>query len=274
MTNRKISPLSKPWVQVVACFVGALTLLFMMGLVLLGIFGYQVPCDSRYLTSIVLSLGASLATGFLTGSASAKGNLSLPGSVDSPIVMTATGGIATLVLMLIVTSLLLPRKDGCDPISISCPDGMQARLIERHGFGFCYPRVGWELDDKALSEGAADIYVRNSRDPAFSIHFHVSVVPGAFVGRQKDYAKRTADTWRQVDKSLLFEEDLLNGQRVYDYSFSMRDDAGNAKRVLASQIFLTDELLLELFLTYPDRIDDDKVTTLQRIRSTVRISSR
>ena len=49
-----------------------------MALVLLSVFGKQVPCESRFLVVIVLAFGAALASSFLGGTAAAKGKLPIP----------------------------------------------------------------------------------------------------------------------------------------------------------------------------------------------------
>ncbi len=106
--------LAQPWVMIVGAILGALTLLFFMGLVLLGVAGHEVPCNSTYLVTITLSLGAALAAGFLGGNASATG--AIPLFQQNPLAIGVTGGIAALIIMLAITSYLFTKKD-CGAVS-------------------------------------------------------------------------------------------------------------------------------------------------------------
>ncbi len=76
------------------------TLLFLMLLVIMSVFGHQVPAESRFLVSLVFSLGAALAVAFLGGDMAATGKV--PFFKDSPLTFSATGGVATLVILLAV----------------------------------------------------------------------------------------------------------------------------------------------------------------------------
>lgn len=105
--------LSATWVLVTGAIFGGLTLLFVMALVLLGIFRYEVPCTSANLVIIVVSLGAALATAFLGGNASARGALPIPGLQDQPLVVSVGGGVAVLAIMLTLLVTVFPRAD-CD----------------------------------------------------------------------------------------------------------------------------------------------------------------
>jgi hypothetical protein len=78
----------------------AFTLLFLMLLVVMSMFGHQVPNESRFLVSLVFSLGAALAVAFLGGDMAATGKI--PFFKDSPLTFSATGGVATLVVLLAV----------------------------------------------------------------------------------------------------------------------------------------------------------------------------
>lgn len=76
-----------------------LTLLFFMLLIVASIFGHQVPAESRFLVSLVFSLGASLAVAFLGGDMAATGKI--PIFKESPLTFSATGGVATLIVLLV-----------------------------------------------------------------------------------------------------------------------------------------------------------------------------
>ncbi len=76
----------------------AVTVLFLMGLVFASVFGYQVPKESHFLVSLVFSLGAALAVTFLGGNVAASGKI--PIFEEHPITFSATGGVATLIILL------------------------------------------------------------------------------------------------------------------------------------------------------------------------------
>jgi Fic family protein len=82
--------------------IGTLALLFFMGLVMLSIFGHSVPKDARFLVVIVLALSGSFAASLLGGNASARGAISLPGAQEHPLRVAITGGIAVLVILLLL----------------------------------------------------------------------------------------------------------------------------------------------------------------------------
>ena len=77
-----------------------------MALILLQIGGYTLPGNAKYLIVIVLALSGGLSTAFLGGSASARGSIPLPHAQEHPIRYAITGGIAVLVLLLILGRLL------------------------------------------------------------------------------------------------------------------------------------------------------------------------
>jgi hypothetical protein len=85
---------------------GGIALLFFMTLVILSIVGYSVPQDSRYLVAIVLALSGALSAAFLGGNASARGQIKVP-YLEDPLTIAVTGGIATLVILLILGIALL-----------------------------------------------------------------------------------------------------------------------------------------------------------------------
>jgi len=85
---------------------GGLTLIFFMGLILLSIFGHPVPKDARFLIVIVLAFSGGLSVGVLGGNASARGTIPLPGANEHPLTVALTGGIAVMVILLIIGSRL------------------------------------------------------------------------------------------------------------------------------------------------------------------------
>jgi len=81
---------------------GALTLLFFMMLILLSTFGHPVPKDARFLVVIVLALAGGFSAGVLGGNASARGVIPVPIAKEHPLTIALTGGIAVLIILLIL----------------------------------------------------------------------------------------------------------------------------------------------------------------------------
>jgi hypothetical protein len=95
------------WFPIAGMVFGGLTLVFFMALVL---FRIDVSGDSRFGVIAVFSLGAALAVSFLGGSAAASGQLPIPFFKDNPIQFSAAGGVATLVIVMILSNLLIPNN--------------------------------------------------------------------------------------------------------------------------------------------------------------------
>jgi Fic family protein len=85
---------------------GALTLLFFMMLILISTFGHPVPKDARFLVVIVLALAGGFSAGVIGGNASARGVIPLPTVKEHPLTIALTGGIAVLIILLILGSRL------------------------------------------------------------------------------------------------------------------------------------------------------------------------
>jgi fido (protein-threonine AMPylation protein) len=85
---------------------GGITLIFFMVLILLSTFGHPVPKDSRFLVVMVLSLTGAFSAGVLGGNASARGAIPLPIVNEHPLTIAVTGGIAVLVILLVLGSRL------------------------------------------------------------------------------------------------------------------------------------------------------------------------
>src|SRR6266480_1557766 len=86
------------FVVVTGAVIGALTLVFLMALVIMASLGYPVPPDSHFLILLVLSLGAALASSFLGGSAAARGSIPLPLAKTHPLQFSIAGGVGVLVI--------------------------------------------------------------------------------------------------------------------------------------------------------------------------------
>lgn len=97
------------WFQPAGFIIGLLTLLFFMGIVGASIFGFVVPDSQRFPVLIVFALGCALSGSFLTGKASASGQLPFFGD-KNPLAISATGGIAILIIVLILGYYIYIKK--------------------------------------------------------------------------------------------------------------------------------------------------------------------
>lgn len=98
------------WVRVAGVMFGGLTLMFFAALVLLAIAGHEVPSDSRFLVVVVLGIGCGLAFSFLGGEIAAEGKVPLSLAKDYPIGFAVSGGIAVVVVMMVLGSWLYVRE--------------------------------------------------------------------------------------------------------------------------------------------------------------------
>jgi hypothetical protein len=89
------------WFARAGFVVGGISLLFFMGLVLLSIAGHEVPAGSKFLVVVVLAMGAAFSAGVLGGEATARGKIPFLAN-QNPLTISTTGGIAVLLIMLIV----------------------------------------------------------------------------------------------------------------------------------------------------------------------------
>jgi len=101
-TRASVDALRSTWAFKTGAWFGGATVAFFMGLVLLSLSGHSVPKDARFLVVIVLALSGSLSVGFLGGNASARGVIPLPTAKEHPLTIAFTGGIAVLVVLLIL----------------------------------------------------------------------------------------------------------------------------------------------------------------------------
>jgi hypothetical protein len=95
--NAKLVP---SWFKVVGFIFGGITLLFLMALVVASMWGHTVPCESRFLVHLLFALSASFCTAALGGEAAASGKI--PIFKKNPMAFSATGGIAVLVIALVL----------------------------------------------------------------------------------------------------------------------------------------------------------------------------
>ena len=73
---------------------------FFMTVILLGIFGHEIPDSVKFPIAMVFSLGCGLSGSFLGGSAAAQGKIPIPGINKHPITFAVTGGTAITVMIL------------------------------------------------------------------------------------------------------------------------------------------------------------------------------
>jgi hypothetical protein len=260
--------LKETWVIVVGACVGIATLLFFMGLLLLAIYGRQIPCDSRFLVATVVAFGAALSSAFLGGAAAAHGAIPLPIAKEHPLGFSLSGGIAVLVLLFIISNQVLAR-DCSDGPTISCPDTYQSMYVSQLRFGFCYPRAGWELDRGPIDVKAADIYLRNSANLDTGVHFHVSLIPGNYAGKYEDYTTQVAKTWRQLDPALRLEKTFLAGREAFLFTLLVKDRRGIARPTEVMHVYLTEEKLLEIITTRFHDTPPEDAMVMGRVRSSV-----
>jgi len=99
-----------PWVLKAGFVIGVLTLIFFMALILLAVFGHEVPKDSRFLVVAVFSFGAALSSSFLGGHAAANGHIPLPFAKSHPVAFSVLGGVAVLIILMVLGHLLYIRS--------------------------------------------------------------------------------------------------------------------------------------------------------------------
>lgn len=104
-------PAPPPWVMIVGICFAVLTLLFLMALTIMSVIGYRIECQSRFLIVTVFAFGAALSTAFLGGDAAAKGRLPLPFIQEHPIEFSAAGGVAILMLLMILGRSIFVTED-------------------------------------------------------------------------------------------------------------------------------------------------------------------
>ncbi len=112
-----VGPASAPkWVQVVGVVSLAVATLFFMGLVIAGIGGHPVPCDTKIYARIVLAILLAVGSGFLGGWAKAEGKIPSLGALvglvpkngdpgsGSPITFGIGGGGAVFIIVLLLAA--------------------------------------------------------------------------------------------------------------------------------------------------------------------------
>jgi len=250
--DRVVASLGQTWVIIAGAAIGALTLLFFMVLIILGVMGREIPCNSVFLVNLTISFGAALSVSFIGGNASARGKLYFPGLNYNPLSISLGGGVAVLFIMLVLTTDLFGTSNCKKSLVLNCPEGQQQHVIDMLHFGFCYPREGWELDSGAISLNAADVYLRNSQDRDIGTHFHVSLIPASWVRRPGEYSKEVANTWRQLDEKIEQFRLFIGGREAYGFRLHVKDRKGQQRPAEITHIYLDSERLLEIIQTQFD----------------------
>ena len=101
-TRRSTEVLRSPFTLKLGAVFAAVALLFFMALVVMSALGHSIPRDQRYLVVIVLAFSGALSAVFLGGSASAHGAVPIPFVNEHPLGFAVTGGIAALVILLVL----------------------------------------------------------------------------------------------------------------------------------------------------------------------------
>jgi hypothetical protein len=110
-----------------------LTVIFLMGLILLGTAGHPVPCGSRFLVAAVLALTVGLGGSFLGGSAAVRGQIPWKGAEQHPIRFAVTGGIATFIITLLLGAKLYDGGPDCVDLPPSTHAMVRGRVIGGDG---------------------------------------------------------------------------------------------------------------------------------------------
>jgi hypoxanthine phosphoribosyltransferase len=97
------------WFPIAGFALAVLALLFLMSLIVLSVFGREIPMTSRFILVAFLALAAGLSLTFLGGSAAARGDLTIPVVGKTPISFGVTGGIAAFVIVLVLGYALYVR---------------------------------------------------------------------------------------------------------------------------------------------------------------------
>ena len=107
-----------PWLLAASVTTLVVTLLFMMALVVLSAFGKQVPNDSRFLIVIVLALGAGFGAAGLGGEITARGQVPIPGLQNHVVAISAAGGVALFVIVLLLRDSIVPAHGSIPDLSL------------------------------------------------------------------------------------------------------------------------------------------------------------
>lgn len=95
------------WAPIVAGIIGAMTFLFFLALSAVTFFHGALPETSRFPTEVVLAIGGAVSSALLGGHSVVNGPLPIPFVQNStPMQISVAGGVATLVILLVLGRLL------------------------------------------------------------------------------------------------------------------------------------------------------------------------
>ena len=103
--ERKHLFLEKNWVLIVGVLLGAITIFFLMALVVMSTFALIVPPGSRFIVITIIAFGLSFSGAFIGGNAAAKGKIPFISEAYTA-EFSAGGGVATFLIVFIVGSSL------------------------------------------------------------------------------------------------------------------------------------------------------------------------
>ena len=170
-------PPPRPWVLVAGLMIGVMTLLFFMSLVGASVFGREVPCNSRFLVVAILSLGVALASSFIGGKVAAEGRIPLPLVKGHPIRFAAVGGVAALILVLVLGDRFYSGHSDCGGGQLS--QDVNAMLTNLHSGHY----------DAALAK-ADDVLAQDSGNfRALHVKGSVEFYRGNYAQAREDFGK-------------------------------------------------------------------------------------
>lgn len=108
------------WAEKAGAAIGIATLLFLMAVVLLS-FLKPLDAGTKWILILVFSLGCGLSASFIGGGAVARGKLRIP-FLKSPVTFAVTGGIAVIVIMLILGKLLFLQEVKAQALVVPPPE--------------------------------------------------------------------------------------------------------------------------------------------------------
>jgi hypothetical protein len=99
----------RTWILVAGLALGALTLIFLMVLVVMSVYGNPPPESVKYIVITIISFGLAFSTAFLGGRAAIKGSIPfLP--EDKTAGFSMVGGVAVFLIVFIVASMYYPSN--------------------------------------------------------------------------------------------------------------------------------------------------------------------
>jgi hypothetical protein len=171
------------WVLIVGVVFLGLAVLFMMALVVASLFKLHVECDSRFLVVGVMAFCAAIGAAFLGNDAAVRGNIPIPKAANHSLAISAGGGIAVLVMILLLGYNLYVKQ--C--LSVAKPEIEQVsavRVDDRVVVTVTYGALGVQPGQRAVvecgpNESFSETWVAKTLDNPHvgSATFEVSSVP-------------------------------------------------------------------------------------------------